>query len=190
MGLHSGLVVVGGLGQAPQRLATAVGAPLHVATRLQQLAAPGTTLLSATTYALVHAEVHAEPCGTLTLDGPSSPAPVYTVQRLLGRHASVSGRGSRARSPFVGRERDLALLHDHLVAAVAGQGQVLGLVGEPGIGKTRLLTEFCGRLAGQPVTVYVGQCLSYGQATPYLPVRDILRQVCGFVEGDDTKPHT
>jgi class 3 adenylate cyclase len=79
MGLHSGLVVVGGLGQDPQLLATAVGAPLHVATRLQQLAAPGTILLSAATYALIHVEVHAEPCGTLTLDGSSSPVPVHTM---------------------------------------------------------------------------------------------------------------
>ena len=71
-----------------------------------------------------------------------------------------------------------------------GQGQVVGLVGEPGMGKTRLLTEFCRSLAGQPVTVYVGQCLSYGQATPYLPVRDILRQVCGLAEGDAAAVHT
>jgi predicted ATPase len=62
---------------------------------------------------------------------------------------------------------------------MAGQGQVVGLVGEPGMGKTRLLTEFCRRLVGQPVTVYVGQCLSYGQGTPYLPVRALLRQICG-----------
>jgi class 3 adenylate cyclase len=122
MGLHSGLVVVGGLGQDPQRLATAVGALLHVATRLQQLAAPGTILLSAATYALVHAEVHAEACGPLTLDGPSSPAPVYTVQGLLRRHAGVSGRGARAASPFVGRARELALLHDCLAAVCTGQG--------------------------------------------------------------------
>ena len=189
MGLHSGLVVVGGLGQDPQRLATAVGAPLHVATRLQQQAAPGTILLSAATYALVHAEVQAEPCGTLTLDGPSSPAPVYTVQGLLRRHAGVSGRGPRAASPFVGRERELALLHDCLAAVRTGQGQVVGLVGEPGMGKTRLVTEFCRSLAGQEVTVAVGQCLSYGQATPYLPVRDILRQVCGLAEGDAAAVH-
>jgi class 3 adenylate cyclase len=184
MGLHSGLVVVGGLGQPSQRLATAVGAPLHVATQLQQLAAPGTILLSATTEALVHTEVHAEPCGTLTLDGPSSPMPVYMVQGLLRRHAGVSGRGSRAASPFVERERELALLHDCLAAVRTGQGQVVGLVGEPGMGKTRLVTEFCRRLAGQAVTVIVGQCLSYGQAIPYLPVRDILWQVCGLAEGD------
>jgi class 3 adenylate cyclase/tetratricopeptide (TPR) repeat protein len=184
MGLHSGLVVVGSLGQDSQRLATAVGAPLHVTTRLQQQAAPGTILLSAATYALVYAEVQAEPCGTLSLDGPSSPAPVYMVQGILGRHAGVSGRGARARGPFVGRERELALLHDCLTAVCAGQGQVVGLVGEPGMGKTRLVNEFCRSLAGQAVTVVVGQCLSYGQATPYLPVCDILRQVCGLAEGD------
>ena len=111
------------------------------------------------------------------------------MQGLLRRHAGVSGRGPRAASPFVGRERELALLHDCLAAVRTGQGQVVGLVGEPGMGKTRLVTEFCRSLAGQAVTVVVGQCLSYGQATPYLPVRDILRQVCGLAEGDAAAVH-
>ena len=190
MGLHSGLVVVGGLGQDPQRLATAVGAPLHVATRLQQQAAPGTILLSAATYQLVHAEVQAIPCGTLAMDGQPTPVSVYAVQGLLRRHAGVAGRGPRALSPFVGRERELALLQDHLAMAMAGQGQVVGLVGEPGMGKTRLLTEFCRRVPGDQVTVYEGQCLSYGQGTPYLPVRDLVRQICGLVEGAETAEHT
>jgi hypothetical protein len=166
MGLHSGRVVVGRLGQASQHGDMAVGAPFHVATRLQQQAAPGTTLLSA------------------ALEGQPIPLPVYTVQGLRGRHAGVMGRGPRTGSPFVGRARELALLHDCLAAVRTGQGQVVGLVGEPDLGKTRLVTEFCRSLAGQEVTVVVGQCLSYGQATPYLPVRDILRQVCGFAEGD------
>jgi class 3 adenylate cyclase/tetratricopeptide (TPR) repeat protein len=184
MGLHSGLVVVGWLGQDPQRLATAVGAPLYMATRLQQQSAPGAILLSAATYQLVHAEIQATPCGTLAMDGQPTPVSVYAVQGLLRRHAGVAGRGSRALSPFVGRERELALLHDHLAMAMAGQGQVVGLVGEPGMGKTRLVTEFCRRVPGDQVTVYVGQCLSYGQSTPYLPVRDLVRQVCGLAEGD------
>jgi class 3 adenylate cyclase len=123
MGLHAGLVVVGGLGQAPQRLATAVGAPLHIATRLQQQAAPGAILLSAATYHLVHAEVRAEPYGTLTLDGQPTPMAVYAVQGLLRRHAGVAGRGPWTLSPFVGRKRELALLHEHLVATRGGQGQ-------------------------------------------------------------------
>jgi len=89
----------------------------------------------------------------------------------------------------VGRERELVLLHDHLAAAVGGQGQVVGLVGEPGMGKTRLLTEFCRRVAGSQVMVYEGSCLSYGQATPYLPVRDLVRQLCGLVEGDEAMGH-
>jgi predicted ATPase/DNA-binding winged helix-turn-helix (wHTH) protein len=190
MGLHSGLVVVGGLGQDPHRLATAVGAPLYLATRLQQQAAPGTILLSAATYHLVHAEVRAAPYGTLTLDWQPTPVSVYVVQGLRRRQAGVVGRGPRAQSPFVGRERELALLQDHLAAAMAGQGQVIGVVGEPGMGKTRLLAEFCRRVPRAQVTVYEGRCLSYGQATPYLPVRDLLRQVCGLMEGDEVAGHT
>ena len=183
MGLHSGRVVVGDLGQAPQRHATAVGASLHVAAQLQQQAAPGTILLSAATYQLVHEEVRAEPYGTLALDGQPTPMAVYAVQGHLRRHAGVAGRGPRAVSPFVGRERELALLQDHLAAAREGQGQVVGLVGAPGMGKTRLLMEFCRRVPGDQVTVYEGRCLSYGQGTPYLLVRDIVRQVCGLAEG-------
>ena len=98
MGLHSGLVVVGGLGHDRQRLATAVGAPLHVATRLQQQATPGMILLSAATYQLVHAEVQAAPSGTLTLDGPLRPVSMYVVQGLRRRQAGVVGRGPRRRA--------------------------------------------------------------------------------------------
>jgi class 3 adenylate cyclase len=178
MGLYLGLVVVGGLGQDPQQLYTAVGAPANLAMRLQQQATPGTILLSAATYQLVHTEVRVTPSAPLALDGQSTPEPVYAVQGLLRRRAGVAGRGPWAGTPFVGRTRELALLHDRLAVASAGQGQVVGLVGEPGMGKTRLLTEFCRSLAGQPVTVAVVQCMSYGQATPYLPVRDLVRQVC------------
>ena len=189
MGLHSGLVVIGGLGQDPQQLYTAVGAPAQLAMRLQQQATAGTILLSAATYQLVHTEVQGAPSAPLSLDGQSTPEPVYAVQGLLRRRAGVAGRGPQAGTPFVGRARELALLHDRLAAACAGQGQVVCLVGEPGMGKTRLLTEFRRSLAGQPVTVAVGQCLSYGQASPYLPVRAIVRQVCALAEGDEAAAH-
>ena len=189
MGLHSGLVVVGGLGQDPQQLYTAIGAATQLAMRLQQQATPGTILMSAATYQLVHTEVQVAPNAALTLDGPSTPELVYAVQGLLGRRAGVAGRGARVETPFVGRARELALLHDRLAAACVGQGQLVVLVGEPGMGKTRLLTEFYRSLAGQPVTVAVGQCLSYGQASPYLPVRDLVRQVCALAEGDEAAAH-
>jgi len=188
MGLHSGLVVVGGLGQAPQRLATAVGSPLHEGTRLQQQATPGTILLSPATYALVHAEVWVAPWEPRTPDGPSPSASLYVLQGLMGRHAGVARRSPRAQSPFVGRERELELLHARLAQAVGGQGLVVGIVGEPGIGKSRLLAEWRQQLPAHGVTYLEGRCLSYGSAIPYLPVLDLLRAHCEITpaDGDDT----
>jgi class 3 adenylate cyclase len=187
MGLHSGRVLVGTLGHDAQRLYTAVGDPTELAMRLRQHATPGMILLSAATYHLVHEEVQVEAGGALAMGEGLSPAPVYVVQRLLGRSAGVAGHGPRTWSPFVGREREVALLHERLAAATTGQGQVISLVGEPGMGKTRLLTEFRRRLPGSQVTYYAGQCLSYGRAMPYHPVRDILRQVCAVAEGRDAE---
>jgi tetratricopeptide (TPR) repeat protein len=184
MGIHSGLVVVGGLGEGAQGLVPAVGVPTHLATRLQKRAAPGTIVLSATTYALVHEEVRGEPCGHLALDGQHVLLQVYTVQGLVQRRAGVPRRPSHSWSPFVGRQRQLALLHDCFEAVQAFAGQVVSLVGPPGMGKTRLLTEFRRRLPLDQVTWYAGQCLAYGPTTPYLPVRDIVQQLCAVAEGD------
>jgi adenylate cyclase len=142
LGVHSGLVVVGGLGPDPQRVVTAVGAPTQGAIRLQQQAAPGTLLVSAATYTLVQAEVQGQPCWSVALEGPQMSLPVYTVQRLVQRAAGVPQRAPRSRSPFVGRQRELALLYDRLEVVQAGEGQGVSLVGPPGMGKTRLLTEF------------------------------------------------
>lgn len=190
IGLHSGLVVVGDLGNTPQRLYTAVGDPISLAMRLQHRAAPGTILISAATYRLVHEEVQVEVCKPVDIDGKSTPVQVYALLRLRRRHAGVPGRSPRTWSPFVGRERELALLHELLAAAAAGQGQVVSLVGEPGMGKTRLLTEFCRRLPAGQVMSYAGQCLSYGQAIPYHLVRDMLRRVWAVAEGDDAEAST
>ena len=191
MGLHSGPVVVGGLGQDPQRLATAVGAPLHVATRLQQQAAPGTILRE-------RGDLSSRARGGAgrTLRDPHAgravpPAPLYAVQGLLRRHAGVAGWGPRAQSPFVGRERELALLHDHLAAAVGGQGQVVGLVGEPGMGKTRLLTGVLSPRGWKPGDGVRGVSVSsYGQATPTCRCATSCGNCAGLVEGDETARHT
>jgi hypothetical protein len=184
MGIHSGLVVVGDLGLATHGQVTVVGAPTQGALRLQQQAAPGTLLVSAVTYHLVQEEVHGTPCGSLTLDGWQAPLPVYAVQGLVQRRAGVPQRAPRYRSPFVGRERERALLHDRLEAVRAGEGQVVSLVGPAGMGKTRLLTEFGRGLSPDQVTWSLGQCLAYGQMMPYLPVRDIVQHICALAEGD------
>jgi class 3 adenylate cyclase/tetratricopeptide (TPR) repeat protein len=184
MGLHSGLVVAGDVGAAPHPRYTAVGEAPHVALQLQQHAAPGTICLSAATYALVQAEVRVEACRALAAESPGEPRRVYTVHGLAQRLAGVSGQGMRHRSRFVGRERELALLHERLAHAAQGHGHVIGIGGEPGMGKSRLLAEFHHSLAGQPVRYREGHCFPYSSTTPYLPVCALLRQGCDITEAD------
>ena len=103
----------------------------------------------------------------------------------LGPHRTpLLTDGARPRSRFVGRELELATLQALLARVAEGQGQVVGIVGEPGMGKTRLLAEFRQRLGDTRVTYLEGQCVSYGQATPYEPVQDLLRHACGCTEAD------
>ena len=180
LGLHSGPVVVGPLAYEPHRPYTAAGATLHVATRLQQRAAPDALLISGATYALVQDEVQGEECEPLTLDAPSPPVPVYAIRGLLRRGAGVPRRGARPLSHFVGRTRELGLLHARFAQAISGQGQVIGITGEPGLGKSRLLAEFAQNLDGPAVTYCEGHCLAYGSTTPYLPVRALLQQLWGL----------
>jgi len=177
LGLASGPLVVGPLAHDPQRSYTAAGAILQRATHLQQRAAPDTLLVSAATYALVQDEVQGEACEPLACEAPSSAVSVYTIHGLKQRRAGVPRRGAWPLSRFVGRVQELALLHTRLAQAVRGQGQVVGIVGEPGLGKSRLLAEFAHSLDGQAVTYCEGHCLAYSSATPYLPVRDLLRQL-------------
>jgi DNA-binding winged helix-turn-helix (wHTH) protein/class 3 adenylate cyclase/tetratricopeptide (TPR) repeat protein len=184
LGLHTGLVVVSPLAYEPQRSYTAAGETLQLATWIQQRATPDTCLVSAATYALVQGEVQGE---ALAIEGPSPPGPVYAIRGFLRRQGGVPRRGARPLSRFAGRTQELALLHERLAQAVGGQGQVIGIAGEPGMGKSRLLTEFVHRLRGQPVTCCEGHCLAYGRATPYLPVRDLLRQLWGL---PDASPAT
>jgi class 3 adenylate cyclase/DNA-binding winged helix-turn-helix (wHTH) protein/tetratricopeptide (TPR) repeat protein len=182
LGLHTGPVVVGPLAYEPQRPYTAVGHTLHLVTRLQQRAAPDTLLVSAATYSLVQDEVQGEVCETLSLDGPSTQVPVYAIRSLMRWRAGVPRRGARPLSRFVGRTQELALLHERLEQVLGGQGQVIGIAGEPGMGKSRLLAEFVQSMRGRPVTYCEGHCLAYGSATSYLPVRDLLRQLWNLPE--------
>jgi class 3 adenylate cyclase/DNA-binding winged helix-turn-helix (wHTH) protein/tetratricopeptide (TPR) repeat protein len=184
IGVHTGVVVVGRLGADPQRIYTAAGDTTALASRLQHLAAPGAILLSEATWQLVHDEVQVEPHGTITVEDRSTPVPVYAFCRMTRRRSGVSGRGRRARSPFVDRAREIAILQERLAQVQDGRGQVVGIVGEPGIGKSRLLEEFRRSLDGRSVTYCEGHCLSYGSTTPYLPVLDWLRQFCGITDAD------
>jgi predicted ATPase len=182
IGLHTGPVVVGPLASTLRQRYTAVGDTMHQALRLQHLATPGTILISAATYRLVQEEVQV--AGASAVDGQGVPIPVYMLQGLTQRRAGVAGQGRRPQRCFVGRERELAFVHERLAHVAQGHGQVVGLVGDPGMGKSRLLAEFRRSLGGQPVRYREGHCFPYSNTIPYLPVRDLLRQGCGITDAD------
>jgi DNA-binding winged helix-turn-helix (wHTH) protein/class 3 adenylate cyclase/tetratricopeptide (TPR) repeat protein len=181
-GLHTGSLVVGPLPHTPQQLFTAIGETTTLAAALQQLANPDAILLSAATYELVQAEIHGMPAGKLNRTGQPVPLLLYTVQGVRQRHGGVPGRRRRPLTRYVGREQELAVLHERLMRVRQGQGQVIGLVGEPGMGKSRLLYEFVQQIAEQVVTYYEGHCLPYSTTTPYGPILDVLRQHCGLLD--------
>ena len=182
MGLNTGLVVVGAIGDNLRMDYTAVGDCTHLAARLQQSAAPSTILMSQATARLIEDHVALEPFGTLDVRGLSGPV---TAFRLIGPAAVGAGaaRGGRVRSRFVGREREAATLRELIREVTEGHGRVAGVVGEPGVGKSRLLLEVRADV-GEKATWLEGRCLSYGSTIPYLPILDLLRGVCSIAGTD------
>jgi class 3 adenylate cyclase/tetratricopeptide (TPR) repeat protein len=168
MGLNTGWVVVGGIGDHLRMDYTAVGDTTNLAARLQQMAQPGQILVSESTHRLVHGEVRMESLGPARVKGKEAPVLAFQV---LGRGEATA---AAVRSPFVGRQRELAALGELVDQAAAGQGQVVGVTGEAGAGKSRLLQEQRQRTA--TAAWLNGRCLSYGAAVPYLPFLHLLRR--------------
>jgi class 3 adenylate cyclase/tetratricopeptide (TPR) repeat protein len=184
MGLHTGFVIVGAIGDNLRMDYTAVGDTTHLAARLQQRADPGAILASDATWRLVEGYVHGERLGSVEVKGLQKPVVVHRVTGVGPRRSALEGVGPQALSHFVGRDRELEALLDLFEAVREGRGQALGIVGEPGVGKSRLLLEFRQRLLGRPITYLQGRCLSYGAAIPYVPVVDIVRASHGLADTD------
>jgi class 3 adenylate cyclase len=179
VGINSGLVVVGTIGDDLRVDYTAFGDTTVLAARLQAAAEPGAVLVSQQTAELVRGYFQLEEA-----------APVQVKERTV-RPLRVRGLGSRTArldsgaglSPFTGRDRELAELRRMLEIVVNGEGQVVGLAGDPGLGKSRLAWELC-RLAEADAAVVEGRCLSYGAAIAYLPLFELVRNACGIAADD------
>jgi class 3 adenylate cyclase len=184
IGINTGSVVVGSIGDNLRMDYTAIGDTTNLAARLQQHAEPGAILISETTYRLVQDDVQADSLAPISVKGKTKPVPSYRVLAYIPKRSPLRGLGERALSEFVGRERDVVQLRSLLAEVQEGRGQVVGIVGEPGVGKSRLLYEFRQSLAGKPLTYLEGRCLSYGGSIPYLPILDIVRQNFGVLEAD------
>jgi class 3 adenylate cyclase/predicted ATPase len=184
MGLNTGLVVVGSIGNNLRMDYSAIGDTTNLAARLQQLAEPGTILVSDVTRRLVEGSVHLQALPPAQVKGKTELVTPYKVLGTRSQRSPLAQRGDRVLSQFVGRERELAALVETLEQVESGQGQVIGIVAEAGGGKSRLLYEFRQRLAGKRVTYLEGRCLSYGHAMPYHPIIDLLRNNCGITDVD------
>jgi class 3 adenylate cyclase/tetratricopeptide (TPR) repeat protein len=176
-GISTGEVVAGESGGS-QRLAT--GDTVNVAARLEQAARAGEVLIGESTYRAVREAVEVVPVEPLKLTGKPEPVPAY---RLLSVTAGA-GSARPAGRPLVGRARELAALDAEFRRSVAApEGRLVTLLGEAGVGKTRLIEEFVRSIADE-VAVLRGRCLSYGDGLTFFPLAEVLRQAAGIVPED------
>src|SRR6266436_1471855 len=184
IGIHTGPVVFGPVSDNLSMDYTVIGDTANVAARLQQAAEPGTILVSEATRLLAQGYARVEPVGPLILRGKAEPISAYRLLRVSHRRSGLREAPSPRTAVFVDRESELAILNNFLRQVENGHGQAVGLVGEPGIGKSRLLAEFRRQVTDGRVTWVEGRCLSYGTAIPYLLALDLLRSNCGILETD------
>jgi class 3 adenylate cyclase/tetratricopeptide (TPR) repeat protein len=183
MGLNTGPVVVGSVGDNLRMDYTAVGDTTNLAARLQQSAEPGAILISDAVARLVRGYVTLAAMPPLALKGKNEPVVAHLLLAAGTRRSRVTE--DRTLSPFVGRDRELNVLREALAEAQAGHGQVISILGEPGVGKSRLLHEFRIGLSGREIAYAEGWCQSFGQAMPYLPLQDLLRASFSIGGSDD-----
>jgi class 3 adenylate cyclase len=184
MGIHTGPVVFGPVSDSMRMNATAIGDTANIAARLQEAAEPGAILLSEATRRLAQDFAHIEPVGPLTLKGKDEPVQAYRLLDVSHRRSGLRETSAAHTTTFVDRESERAILHNYLQLVENGHSQAIGIVGEPGIGKSRLLAEFRRELADRRVTWVEGRCVSYGTAIPYGLLLDLLRSNCGMLESD------
>jgi len=184
VGIHTGPVIVGTLGNDLRVEFKAVGDTVNLASRMQDLAEPGTTYVTDETFRLTEGLFRVEALGEKAVKGRKEPVNVYHAIAPSTRRTRFDVSAERGLTPFVGRERELELLRDGFERSKGGRGQAFSIVSEAGVGKSRLLYEFRKAVASEDVTFLEGRCLSYSRGAAYHPVIDILKVNFDIHEGD------
>jgi class 3 adenylate cyclase len=180
VGVHTGEVVVQAIEHGIYQTYDAAGATVHIANRMEQLSDAGTSLISRETYNAAKQFVEVEPLGPQTIRGIATPIEIFRLRGL--QHAPSSGvfRSGRRLSPLTGRTDQFSALSLELENTMNGDGRVVGVIGEAGIGKSRLCFEFAESCRGKGIRVFEARVLAHGRATPFQPVLELLRDYFGF----------
>ncbi len=185
MGLNSGEVIVGRIGDDLRMDYTAQGHTVGLAFRMQELASPDTVYLTEHTAARVEGFFELEDLGRFRVRGAPEPVRVRQLRGVGRLRTRLDLARARGLSRFVGRDAEMGLLEDSLERAVKGEGQVLGVVADPGIGKSRLTFELTERCRSRGVAVRETHGVSHGRMIPFLPVQQLMRGYFGIAEDDD-----
>jgi tetratricopeptide (TPR) repeat protein len=185
IGIHSGPVVVGKLGNDLRVEFKAVGDTVNLASRVGELAEPATTLVTEETFRSCEGIFRFEAQGEHRVKGREQPVRVYRAIAASSSRTRFDVSAERGLTPLVGRERELELLLDSYQRVRAGRGQIVSIVSEAGLGKSRLLYEFRKAVSHEDLTFFEGRCLSYGRRLVYYPILDLLRSSFDVAEDDD-----
>ncbi len=166
---------------------TAVGQTTHLAARMEQTAMPGTILIAGDVLRLAEGYIQVTPLGPVSVKGLPSPLPVYELTGATTVRTRFQPSVRRGLTRFVGRQDELEALGQALERTQRGQGQVLAVVGEPGVGKSRLFWEFTRSHRTAGCLVLESSSFSHGKATPYLPVIDLLKGYFQVEARDDSR---
>ena len=185
VGLNSGEVVVGAIGNDLHMEYSAVGHTTNLAARMEQLATPGTVRLTTHTLDLAEGFIHVAPLGPVPVRGLAEPVEVYELKGVSGLRTRMQAAAARGLTRFVGRQAELEIVGQALRQSGAGHGQIAALVGEPGVGKSRLIWEFTHSHRTQGWLALESGSVSYGKATAYRPLIDLLKVYFRIEERDD-----
>jgi class 3 adenylate cyclase/tetratricopeptide (TPR) repeat protein len=187
VGLNSGEVLVTAIRNDLQMDYTAIGQTVHLAARMEQMAIPGSILMPADTLRLAEDYVQVKTLGPRAVKGLESPVEVYEIVGAATVRSRLKAAASRGLTRFVGRDGELDQLRQALERARAGHGQVVAVIGEPGVGKSRLYWEFTRSHRTHGWLIVESGSVSYGKASAYLPVIDLLKSYFQIEAHDDSR---